>query len=219
MKKYKEWLTNEIEVMESETSENYPHEQMVEREVVLNLINQPDEPEALSQEWVDENSMNLPMNSPMTRWVPVSKLQNLLVPKQETAVIPKYVAEWIEANREVYGNELLSIGYDFYNNAIHPEVDNWIIKNEQKFVRAWLDGYTVEEEPLYTARLKVITGEYLASYLRTQSSSAEDRLKSLDVGNKYIHEDYRHLSEFTEHELKVLDVWDSDQWVVEEVEE
>ena len=43
MKKYKEWLTNEIEIMESETSENYPHEQMVEREVVLNLINQLDE--------------------------------------------------------------------------------------------------------------------------------------------------------------------------------
>lgn len=44
MKKYKEWLTNEIEIMESETSENYPHEQMIEREVVLNLINQLDEP-------------------------------------------------------------------------------------------------------------------------------------------------------------------------------
>lgn len=50
MKKYKEWLTNEIEIMESETSEYYPHEQMVEREVVLNLINQLDEPEVLSQE-------------------------------------------------------------------------------------------------------------------------------------------------------------------------
>ena len=65
MKKYKEWLTNEIEIMESETSENYPHEQMVEREVVLNLINQLDEPEVLSQElpaipryvanWLDDN--------------------------------------------------------------------------------------------------------------------------------------------------------------------
>ena len=45
MKKDKAWLTNEIEIMGSETSENYPHEQMVDREVVLNLIDQLDEPE------------------------------------------------------------------------------------------------------------------------------------------------------------------------------
>ena len=44
MKKYKEWLKNEIENMGSETSENYPHEQMVDREEVLNLIDQLDEP-------------------------------------------------------------------------------------------------------------------------------------------------------------------------------
>ena len=40
----KEWLKNEIEIMGSETSENYPHEQMVDREEVLNLIDQLGEP-------------------------------------------------------------------------------------------------------------------------------------------------------------------------------
>ena len=45
MKKGKEWLKSEIEIMGSETSENYPHEQMVDREVVLSLIDQLDEPE------------------------------------------------------------------------------------------------------------------------------------------------------------------------------
>ena len=149
MKKYKEWLTNEIEIMESETSENYPHEQMVEREVVLNLINQLDEPEVLSQEWIDKHEEHYEYIGYAV--VPVDDLQNLILPKESPSVIPKYVAEWIEANREVYGNELLSIGYDLYNNAIHPEVDNWIIKNEQKFVRAWLDDYTVEKEQKYYA--------------------------------------------------------------------
>ena len=47
MKRDKEWLTNQIEIMGSETSENYPHEQMVDREEVLNLIDQLDEPEKL----------------------------------------------------------------------------------------------------------------------------------------------------------------------------
>ena len=45
MKKDKEWLKNQIEIMGSETSENYPHEQMVDREEVLNLIDLLEEPE------------------------------------------------------------------------------------------------------------------------------------------------------------------------------
>ncbi len=40
----KQELLESIENMGSETSENYPHEQMVDREEVLNLIDQLDEP-------------------------------------------------------------------------------------------------------------------------------------------------------------------------------
>lgn len=59
MKKDKEWLKNEIEIMGSETSENYPHEQMVDREEVLNLIDQLDEPEKVVipkfvADWIEE---------------------------------------------------------------------------------------------------------------------------------------------------------------------
>ena len=45
MRKDKKWLIDEIEAMEYETSEYYPHEPMIEREEVLNLIEQLDEPE------------------------------------------------------------------------------------------------------------------------------------------------------------------------------
>lgn len=37
-------MKSEIQIMGSETSENYPHEQMVDREEVLNLIDQLEEP-------------------------------------------------------------------------------------------------------------------------------------------------------------------------------
>ena len=193
MKKYKEWLTNEIEIMESETSENYPHEQMVEREVVLNLINQLDEPEVLSQEWIDEHRKSYTMEDS----VEISDLQNLLVPKQEiteeqvmnwldkndfydhitaetvleravdkgelsyygtkysvieTPTIPKYVAEWIEENKDkertLYGAM----------SECPREVDYWLIdgdcSNQDTFARAWLDGYTVKKEQKYYARIK-----------------------------------------------------------------
>src|SRR5699024_7463044 len=190
---------------------------------IMLLINQLDEPETLSEDWIQEHSYNVHLlGTPdvTTVAVPREDLQNLLVPKQELPVIPKFVAEVIEEHKER--------GYDVYdsidliietNGGGLPSISNWVARNIDKYARAWLDGFTVEEEPLYRARLKVITNEFIASYLRTQSSDAEDRLKALEIGSKYIHEDYRHLSEFTEDELKRLNIWDSEQWEVEELEE
>ena len=64
MKRDKEWLKNQIEIMGSETSENYPHEQMVDREVVLKLVDQLDEPEKVvvphvAAEWFEFHKHNL----------------------------------------------------------------------------------------------------------------------------------------------------------------
>lgn len=184
---------------------------------IAEIIDQLDEPEVLSEEWIWEHELIVgDVNIPVVK---KRDLQNAIVPKQELPAIPKFVAEWFERNKDRYENQLFLIGYDFYDNAIQLDVDDWLMDNEEKFVRAWLDGYEVEEEPKYRARLKVITDKYIPSYLRTQSSNAEDRLKALEICSKYIHEDYRHLSEFTEDELKRLDIWDSDQWEIEELEE
>lgn len=64
MRKDKEWLKNEIEIMGSEISENYPREQTVNREEVLSLIDQLDEPEQLvvpkfAADWYEENEDDL----------------------------------------------------------------------------------------------------------------------------------------------------------------
>ena len=64
MKRDKEWLKSEIEIMGSETSENHPHEQMVDREVVLNLIDQLDEPKKVVipqfvADWLDGDSVTM----------------------------------------------------------------------------------------------------------------------------------------------------------------
>src|SRR5699024_221286 len=48
----------------------------------LDLINQLDEPEALSQEWLDENKSSWTKLKVDGYYIPVQKLQNLLVPKQ-----------------------------------------------------------------------------------------------------------------------------------------
>ena len=210
-----EWLKKEIEKIDVETSENFPHYDVISKNVVLYAIDQLDEPEALSQKRIDDNIFEV---DSWNKVVNVIQLKNLLVPKQELPVIPQWVADNIESKKRV-GTRLNVAMSEFPEFRLERELDIDEHECNEIYARAWLDGYTVEKEPLYRARLKVITDEFIASYLRTQSSDAEDRLKALEIGSKYINEDYRHLSEFTEDELKRLDIWDSEQWEIEELEE
>ena len=146
--------------------------------------------------------------------------------EKEKVEVPQFVFDWIGERKntdfleEIHYLESSLTSQEGYTREEH-ELYFWIKKNFDTFAKAWITypNIEVEEEPLYRARLKVITGGFIASYLRTQSSGAADRLKALEIGSKYFHEDYRRLSEFTENELKRLDVWDSDQWEIEEVEE
>ena len=116
---------------------------------VLNIIDQLDEPEVLSQEWIDEHAEHHEYIG--FKGVPVDDLQNLIVPKQELPVIPQFVANYIDKSRE----EAYSLFGAF--DKMPTEVASWLIysKSEGKsegqdtFARAWLDGYEVEEEPLY----------------------------------------------------------------------
>ena len=165
-------------------------------ENVKDWLNQLDEPEVLSQEWIDKNKFEV---NGWNEAVHVEDLQNLLVPKQEDMfngekpdegevyfavglggaveinsassideaverltehdtnysvskkpVIPKFVSEAIEKDKED--------GYDVYdsidliietNGGGLPSISNWVARNIDKYARAWLDGYTVEEEQKY----------------------------------------------------------------------
>ena len=193
-------LRRKINNLLKETSQEWPHEEMVELPDVLKEIDQLDEPEVLSQEWIDSNSVYASHDGVTEEYVHVDELENLLVPKQEE--LESKIQELIEVYKQEEG-------------AYSSPENGWIVG----FIEDLKNLVAVEEELLYRARLKVITDEYIASYLRTQSSDDENRLNLLEIGNKYIYEDYRHLSEFTEDELKELGIWDSEQWVVEEVEE
>lgn len=213
-------LIRRIKSLPKVTSDQWSYEEMVELLDVLREIDQLDELEVLSQEWIDEHAKAVTYDGipDQTEVVYVDDLKELLVPKQELPVVPKHVADWLDDNIERYRTvrSFINSLVELFGDTVPEKVRAYARENIDTMARAYLDGYTVEEEPLYTARLKVITGEYVASYLRTQSVYGE---KVLGIGGKDIHEAYRHLSEFTEHELKVLDIWDSDQWVVEEVEE
>ncbi|MGC4431593.1 DUF1642 domain-containing protein [Streptococcus suis] len=70
----------------------------------------------------------------------------------------------------------------------------------ETFARAWLDGYDIEKEKLYTAKLK-LTDEYLA----------------YDNDNvEYYFTDKEMASKFTEEEFKKMKFWDNPAFEVKE---
>lgn len=76
----------------------------------------------------------------------------------QTVVLPKEVAEWIEKCK----NMNCSLRDAMTDARNHEELNTWFLgsnedkgvyHNQETFVRAWLDGYEVEKEKLYTVEI------------------------------------------------------------------
>ena len=147
MKKDKKWLKAEIDNQAIIMDKGYIH-----RGDLMYLIDKLDEPEVLSQEWIDKHAEYYEYLGYAV--VPTDKLQNLLVPKQELPVVPKYVDEWIRKHRDAYN--LYQALRKLENNTLFwGPIYEWYRMNTQKFVNAYLTGeYEVGEEPLYHALIK-----------------------------------------------------------------
>ena len=112
-------------------------------------------------------------------------------------VVPKYIADKIEYCKYAEGHGLFhAMGYCFG----YKDSAEWLEYNQETFARAWLDGYDIEKEKLYTAKLK-LTDEYLA----------------YDNDNvEYYFTDKEMASKFTEEEFKKMKFWDNPAFKVEE---
>ena len=79
----------------------------------------------------------------------------------QTVVVPKFVAEWIEYCKS---NKLTLLGAfdpvsehgiglaNTFTGEVRKGID-WAKRNQDTFARAWLDGYEVEREKLYTVEI------------------------------------------------------------------
>ena len=117
------------------------------------LINNLDEPEVLSHEWIRNNQERKGVHF----FVNVAKLQNLVVPKKELPVIPKYVADWIKEEQGTMSNWKLPSS--FISDSKYKKDQRrykWlqVEGNMDKFMSALINSYEVEEEPLYHALIK-----------------------------------------------------------------
>ena len=147
---------------------------------------------------------------------PISKKSVLNIISQihepKKVIVPKFVADWIEWCKN---NKITLLGADtaICNNKNIRSLDasGWAWKNQETFVKAWIYGYEVKEEKLYTVKFateefgEVYVG-FFRDYKRLGMSSfplEDDDLKSW----------------FTEEELKRFKFWNNPAFEIKEVGE
>ena len=73
----------------------------------------------------------------------------------EKPVVPQYVADWIEVCKD---NLPLSLANSMNNIVMRSsnqpdKTIHWLAKNSETFAKAWIYGYEVEKEKLYTVKI------------------------------------------------------------------
>lgn len=88
-------------------------------------------------------------------WLKPEEIMTEIPEKQELPEIPQYVAEWIEKTKRTY--DLYWAMSQIIGNFAPPKVIEWFYTNTtlkgEILARAWLDGYEIEQEKLYTVEI------------------------------------------------------------------
>ena len=116
----------------------------------------------------------------------------------EKPVVPKYVADWMEWCKK---NKITLLGActAIFNNKNIRTLDasGWAWKNQETFAKAWLYGYEIEKEKLYTVEIPNPNSAGGKLVLSKQQSTGRLILEMLnsDINKpKYLH--------LTEDEIK-----------------
>ena len=127
-------------------------------------------------------------------------------------IIPQSVADWLEVCKE---NLAISLFFAMTPDVLEgnnqsAEVIYWLksARNQETFAKAWIYGYEVEKEKLYTVRLKA-TGEFIYFKKMFQCYNSGTSIKPVAHDNK----EYHH----AENVLKELLFWDNPAFEIKEV--
>ena len=146
MRKDKSWLVKEIQDLEIETSQNYPHDEMIEKEIVLGLMNQLDGsvkpviPRFVAEqlEYWERNEMNV-------LWQFYLK------------EIPSSILWWLEGKEQNYDKLINAIKYGYEIE----KVPWWIVKNKfgsyvlvDKYYQQWIFVEESSEATTFTDKSK-----------------------------------------------------------------
>ncbi|MBX8939229.1 DUF1642 domain-containing protein [Enterococcus gilvus] len=140
--------------------------------------------------------------------VPSDRLLDYIEELTSPVKVPAFVAEWIEEVRQ-RGCGLADALNCFASPIIPNEVEEWVEFNssalgmhhdhQELLARAWLDGYEVEEEPLFYIRLTIPSSSVVGLYLGFNKDGIFDH----SYGKPHVTWDWK--CTFTEHEIKSID--------------
>lgn len=142
--------------------------------------------------------------------------QAIIIAKQldesEKPVVPQFVADWIEWCKK---NKITLLGADtaICNNKNIRSLDasGWAMKNQETFAKAWLFGYEIEKEKLYT--VKFANKDFGKMYIGIFKKFNKLGISSLPLNDDEVK------SWFTEDELKRFKFWNNPAFEIKEVEE
>lgn len=137
------------------------------------------------------------------------------IDEPKKAVIPQFVADWLEVCKEN-----LAIGLFVAMNPNVLEVNNqsaetiyWLksARNQETFAKAWIYGYEVEKEKLYT--VKFSNEDFGKFYIGIFKAVNKFGISSLPLNDDDVK------SWFTEDELERFKFWNNPAFEIKEVTE
>ncbi len=114
-------------------------------------------------------------------------------------VVPKFVAEWFEDNKDDLEFAIWELCVDSYGSAQQGMLD-WIQQSENKPIETLVrmkDGYEVEKEPLYYVKLPVV----YFNHLDLETYLMKDDRGNITIADNNDFDDMK----FTESEIKAID--------------
>lgn len=79
------------------------------------------------------------------------------IDEPEKPVVPQFVAEWYEANKDAFEYNLYRLCIDFHERKLHEDLHEWFTNNKNKPIEVLIlmnkYGYEVEKEKLYTVEI------------------------------------------------------------------
>lgn len=137
------------------------------------------------------------------------------IDEPKKAVIPQFVADWLEVCKEN-----LAIGLFVAMNPNVLEVNNqsaetiyWLksARNQETFAKAWIYGYEIEKEKLYT--VKFSNEDFGKFYIGIFKAVNKFGISSLPLNDDDVK------SWFTEDELERFKFWNNPAFEIKEVTE
>lgn len=178
---------------------------MNKQEVIERLNNKLDETFAFQQSFKPLTWAHMECESKANAYMTAINYVEQLDEPQKVKV-PECVGELLDYYRKSADVDLLALlicfkDWYFRNDKTSEseEAIDWLVKHPEKFMKAWLDGYEVDEERKYYIRLTIPSSSVIGLYLGFNKDGKFDT----SYGKPHITWGWK--CRFTEKEIKAID--------------